>query len=260
MSELRRRLFTKSFFGAASIVFLSMFMFSLPGMLELPSIYTSRVYYPSALFFVLDSMYYGGFLLVLPLCAVLPHIDAQIGDITSRFILLKVHREGIRKYVGRTISASSISSILAVCGSFLLYVLLCNFLFIPSNPDEYATHWLPFEHSIYASMYGVYGGTPMYLYLLLMIGCSCITWTLVGLALAVHIPERITVLTATVILHNLWTYGLRIIIPELPSPSALFNDGLTASILLRGIVLNTAIAIGSCILYSSGVKRRILHA
>ena len=48
------------------------YVIEIPEMLLLPQIYADRSYYPSALQFVLDPIYFGGFILVIPLAAALP--------------------------------------------------------------------------------------------------------------------------------------------------------------------------------------------
>ena len=50
----------------------------IPEMLLLPQIYADRSYYPSALQFVLDPIYFGGFILVIPLAAALPYTNSFV--------------------------------------------------------------------------------------------------------------------------------------------------------------------------------------
>ena len=71
----------------------------IPEMLLLPQIYADRSYYPSALQFVLDPIYFGGFILVIPLAAALPYTNSFVMRLKTGNWYYAMIRCGKKRYL-----------------------------------------------------------------------------------------------------------------------------------------------------------------
>lgn len=262
-NEWKRAFLNPKLFISAAIIFMSSLLFSLPTMLELPSLYTDPIYYPSAMYFALDSVYFGGFILLVPLCASLVHVDKQVDEVQWRYILWQVQRSGIKKYCFTKVAVTCLSGAAGVILGYGLYVTLCNILYLPSNPDIFETHFLYYEGTIYENMYKIAGGLPMYGYVMLAMSIACMMWAIIGLAAAVWIPDKLVAVTIPLCIHYMWTYGIRSV-PSwqntIPSPSQLFNDGLTLSTMGRTLIVYFGVMLVALFVYMMGVKRRVKNA
>ena len=136
----------------------------IPEMLLLPQIYADRSYYPSALQFVLDPIYFGGFILVIPLAAALPYTNSFVMRLKTGNWYYAMIRCGKKRYLQKECLSAFIRGGGGVALGFVTYTILCNMLFLPSNPQKYTSHILPFDDTIYEQMYQSAGGIPMYLY------------------------------------------------------------------------------------------------
>ena len=136
----------------------------IPEMLLLPQIYADRSYYPSALQFVLDPIYFGGFILVIPLAAALPYTNSFVMRLKTGNWYYAMIRCGKKRYLQKECLSAFIRGGGGVALGFVTYTILCNMLFLPSNPQKYTSHILPFDDTIYEQMYQSAGGIPCLLY------------------------------------------------------------------------------------------------
>lgn len=234
----------------------------IPEMLLLPQIYADRSYYPSALQFVLDPIYFGGFILVIPLAAALPYTNSFVMRLKTGNWYYAMIRCGKKRYLQKECLSAFIRGGGGVALGFVTYTILCNMLFLPSNPQKYTSHILPFDDTIYEQMYQSAGGIPMYLYLTTVLFLCAGCWSLVALATAVWMPDPLIAVTAPLILYYLWLWGgvRQTWLVTAISPTALFNDQLTLPKMLGAMVQYLTLGVASDALFRIGAKRRMTHA
>lgn len=252
----------RSFALSLVLTLCGLIVIEIPEMLLLPHIYADRSYYPSALQFVLEPIYYGGFILVVPLAAALSYTSSFIMRLKTGNWYYVMIRCGKKRYLQKECMSAFIRGGCSVALGFVLYTILCNILFLPSNPQKYVSHILPFDETIYEQMYQTAGGIPMYLYLTTVLFLCAGCWSLVALATAVWIPDTLIAVTTPLILYYVWLWGgvRQIWLATAISPTALFNDQLTLPKMLGAMAQYFVLGIGSVTLFRIASQRRITNA
>ncbi len=235
----------------------------IPEMLQCPELYEDPIYYSSALQFVLEPIYYGGFILMVPLAAAIPYTGRFVNQVQSGNCYYAMIRSGRRRYICRELFRAFVQGGGSVACGFVIYAVLCNLLFIPSNPLVYESHILPFDGTIYEQMYQTVGGLPMYVYITFMIFLSAGCWALVAMTTAVWMPDSLIAITSPLIIYYIWLWGGIQNVEWLPfsiGPTDLFNDGLTMEILIGNLTQYAILAVFCILLFRIGIGRRIQNA
>lgn len=215
-------------------------------------------YGSNALQQAVGGIFFGGILLLMPFCAAAVHAVSQVDEIRSGFIKARMIRGGVWRGAWRKISVAAIAGALAAALPFALHALLWRCIALPCNPALYPYHEMQFAGTLYNAWYGVMEGLPLYVSIFLGLGISGALWAVVGLAVAVWIPDSLLVVSIPVGLYFLWMrfasrgiFGLR-----LPPPDALFTEGMTTESLLAALAVHGLFFLSASLLYFIGLKRR----
>ena len=219
-------------------------------------------YRPDALRLVVGSIFFGGVMLILPFCATLPHAIGQVDEVQSSFLYWRALRGSLRRIAGHKILSTALSGGLCVMLAFVVNVLVWNLIATPIDPITYPQHEQGFSKGVlYSEWYGVMYGAPMYASMSIGIFLCGSLWAVVGLAVAGWLPDKLLVMTIPVGIYFLWLYNLPrwLFGVSIPSPSALYNDGLTAEVLISALC-STGISFAAAVVtYYIGLKRRVQH-
>ena len=128
---------------------------------------------------------------------------------------------------------------------------------------KYPNHTIYFSSDVlYSNWYTVLHGLPVYAEMTLGIAFTAAIWAVVGLAVAVWIPDKLMVVTVPVCIYFLWReqfpYYLAGIL--LPYPATLFNDGLTIQSGLAAMLMYLVLLAVSLAIYGVGLSRRCRNA
>jgi hypothetical protein len=255
-----RRMFTQHAFVLAVLFsFIGLNVHVWPDMKTNWEVYSGIEYYSSALQFAVQPIYFGGFILAIVVAASFPASGCLIDDLRERLSLYEYVRLGRRRYLSIKAFSASVCGGSAAALGFILHTIICYSLFLPSNPAKYSSHVLPFEGTIYENLYGVWGGTPMILFVALTVFATGMVWALVSLACAVWIPDKVIAAAAPVMVYYLWLWGgLRETLGWFTlSPAVLFSDGLTTSILCYGLIQYAILGAVAFMIFSAGINRRV---
>lgn len=257
--ELKRAIRNPLFVVACFVSLCGLVIEEIPEMKLTVEIYSAPMYYPSALQFVLNPIYFGGFILIVPIAAALPHVGSMVDDCKTRLWLFQVIRLGEKRYRLAKLTSAFISGGCAVACGFAVYAVICNVLFIPSNPAQYDSHILPFDGTIYETMYRVWGGFPMILYIFFILILVGGVWATVGMAMAIWIPDRLIAMVSPLIVYYIWIWGgIRTIWKAVAlSPTDLFNDGLTLSNFWWALLQYACLMAIAVFAFRKGMHRRI---
>jgi len=143
------------------------------------------------------SVYVGLVRFAFPLCAILPAGLLYIEDWTSGFLVSALHRQSPRRYVADRMIGSALSAGLMVCGALtvttVFYLLVCPLSYQGDSFQQ-------------AAMAGAYGwrATPEFFWVFVLevagrLTLSAIFWTWIALAFSGICPNKVIVMTATLI-------------------------------------------------------------
>ena len=256
--EMKRAVFSWGMVLASAIVFICLLGFSIPTWQE--SAESALEYRPSALEQSLGGIFFGGVMLMLPFCAVLPFALSQIDEINTGFHLLRGIRQSVGQYVQHKSIAAMLAGGLSIALPFLLHCCLWNIIALPYQPSIYPDQEIGF-YGLYGDWSGILNAWPMYLWIAFGLLLSGALWALVGLSVTVWIPDKLVCIMIPIAICYFWSYGLygHIIGITLPSPSGLYNDGLTWKRFFQTLGVSTVLGIIAYLVYYIGLKRRLRY-
>ena len=217
----------------------------------------------SALHLSLGGIYFGGFMLLLPFCASLAHSTSQVDDMRTEMMRWQVIRGGLFKYMRSKAATSMSVAAMATASAFVVHAILWNCIALPNDPAVYPQHEMYFsEGCIFAGCYTICHGLPMYIEVALGIAFTAGIWALVGLAIAVWIPDKLLTVTIPSFIYYLWSADApRYLIGiSPPHPASLFNDGLTVKKAVMTLIVYLGIGVISLLIYGAGCRKRCQNA
>ena len=261
LQEIKQVIFSRRFLGAACLMFVC-----LSGYAACDWIFVHDfdiAYRPSSLQLTLGGIFFGGTMLMIPLCAALPAgilqaEEVQTGMIEWKLIRSTIHRYTAAKFCGAFLGAGS-----AVCLAFFAHALLWNLLATPCDPsiNEYLA--LPFaEDCIYAPWQSVCYSLPIYLWMAGGIFFCGGIWGIVSITAALYTRDKLLAIAIPFCIYFLWHYGLPGIllgIRPFPHPADLYNDALTVPMIWRSLMVYAVLLVATCGLYMSKLKRSYQH-
>ena len=217
----------------------------------------------SALALTLGGIFFGGMILLLPFCGSLSYAGSQVDDIRSDFISFCLLRSSVKDYACRKIIAAFVCAFVAAFMAFIVHAILWHLIAVPYNPIDYPNHEIPFwEESYFHQWAQVAHGWPIILNIGLGLAFSSGVWSVVALASAMWMPDKLLVCIIPACLNKLWGANLAYYLFGiwLPSPDTLFNDAQTFSGNLQCLMAFSVVFILAISLYLAGLKRRAQHA
>lgn len=255
-SELRRALFSMGTMLSCCIVMICFLGFSVPVWLSTEG--STLDYRASALELSLGGIFFGGLMLVLPFCAALPGALSQVDEVRSGFLYLRGIRESARRYVfTRTLSAMAAGAI-SLALPFILHCLLWHLIALPYDPTTYPDQEIIF-YDLYNDWSRIAYAIPMYAWIALGLATTGALWALISLAAAIWIPDKLVAVMVPLGICYFWSYGLfsHLLGISLPSPSGIYNDGLSWSRCFQTLVMYAIFGVSALAVYDIGVKRRL---
>ncbi|MEG0048283.1 MAG: hypothetical protein RR865_03915 [Clostridia bacterium] len=260
------RTFRQAITSGGSRIAFGLMLLSLLG-LSLPEWFASRdwgaIGQPSALQLSLQPIFFGGVSLLFPFCACTVCAPLQVDDIRSGFMALRLVRSSSLRYTLCQLAVNYTASGLCVGGAFLFHAGLCHALALPSMPEIFETHIIPFsDECVYLPWFQIAHGLPILLWVAFGMALTGGVWATVGLAVAIWIPDKLLAISIPTflyfVLNSQTVYmltGLRI-----PYAADLYNDALTVPIIMDSICYGLCLFLVSAVLYWFGVRRKALHA
>ena len=193
MSEEIKSIFkSRNYWMAFAISFLTLLGYSLSSWLNAISVGESMEYRESALSLSVGGIFFGGFMLLFPFCASVAHATSQVDELRSGMARWRVMRGSVARYVGVKAAASMLAAALATTSAFALHAVIWNWIALPCDPAAYAVHTIYFsEDCVYADLYTVCYGLPMYAAVAAGMAFSAAVWAVTALATAAWSPDKL---------------------------------------------------------------------
>lgn len=263
--ELRRAFSSTGFWATMIIMFLCLQGFALP--VHISQSFGLRAepieYRQSALALTLGGIFFGGVILLLPFCSSLAHSGSQVDDIRADFLPWCTLRSSVRGYALGKLTASFLSAFVAILVAFLVHAAIWNLLGIPYDPVQYPYHEIQFWSESYFSKWATIGyGWPIILNIAVGMAFSAGCWSIVALAIAVWIPDKLLVCIIPACIEKLWRANLSYYLFGiwLPDPDTLFNDAQTISGNAECLLAYAVLLFIAVTLYMIGLRRRTKNA
>lgn len=220
-------------------------------------------YRESALQLAIGGVFFGGFMLMLPFTTALCHAVTQVDELRSGMLRWRAMRSSPGKVMRAKATAAALAAAFSCTAAFVLHALIWYFIAEPVDIEAYPNHVIYFSQKcVFSAWYTVADGLPVYVEMALGIAVTAAVWAVVGLAVAVWIPDKLMVMTVPVCLYFLWReqfqyYFTGVLVPE---PATLFNDGLSLQSGAQALAMYAALLAAALALYYVGLKRRCQNA
>ena len=178
---------------------------------------------PSALVLALSGVFFGGVILVFPLCACAPFAASYQTASSSKIVASSLWIK---------ICSTALSGGLCATFPFVLHTLICNLVALPVKPHDYPNHELNF-YGIYNNLYHVSGGLPMYLLFAFGMMLSGGAFALISLLVSLWIHRVQSIMAVPAIIYYLW---IKLTLPNIPRPADIFSDALTHKDLFSSLI------------------------
>lgn len=254
--ELRRGVFSVGTMLSCGIVLICFLGFSLPVWLSTEG--SALDYRASALELSLGGIFFGGIMLMLPFCAAIPGAIGQVDEVRSGFWYLRGIRESVRHYVVSRALSAIVAGAISLALPFILHCLLWHLIALPYDPVTYPDQEIIF-FDLYNNWSRIAYAIPMYMWIAFGLAITGAVWALVSLATAVWIPDKLVAVMVPIGICYFWAYGLfgHLLGISLPSPSGIYNDGLSWARCFQTLAVYTVLAGAALTVFEIGVRRRI---
>ena len=260
--ELKRAFTSPMFFLSTLVFFLTLQGYALPVYLNNLANEPLELR-ESALTLSLGGIFFGGAILLQPFCSPTTHAISQVDDLRSGIMRWSVLRGSVGSYTARKAFVSFLAAAAAIGGAFAIHFLLWNLLALPYDPIAYPNHEVPFmEDTLFFAWVSVAHALPIYLHITLGLALSAGVWSIVALAAAVWVPDKLLAVTIPACIYQLWSGSLSFHLTgvRLISPATLFNDGQTPERVKQALIAYGALLAISLIVYYAGIRRRACYA
>ena len=259
--ELKRAFTSPLFILSTAVFFLCLQGFAVPSYINDVTLEPLE-YRQSALALTLGGIFFGGAILLLPFCAAMAHATSQVDDLRSSMMHWCTLRGSVVKYAFNKMVSCFSASAASAGVAFILHAALWHILALPYDSVTYPSHEIGFwNESFFYAWSTVQNGLPIILEIAGGLALTAGIWSIVALATAVWIPDKLLTVIIPASLCKLWSANLTFYLFgfRLPSPDTVFNDAQTLQgdlecLLAYGILLVLAV-----LLYYHGLKRRACH-
>lgn len=222
-----------------------------------------REYRESALQLAIGGVFFGGFMLMLPFSTALCHAVTQVDELRSGMLLWRAMRSSPGKVMRAKAVAAALAAAFSCASAFALHALVWYFIADPVDIVNCPTHIIYFsEGCVFGDWYTVADGLPVYVEMTLGIAVTAAVWAVVGLAVAVWVPDKLMVMTVPVCIYFLWREQFQYYFTgvRVPYPATLFNDGLSLRTGAEALGMYAVLLAAALVLYYVGLKRRCQNA
>lgn len=220
-------------------------------------------YRNSSLLQTLGGIYFGGAMLVVPLCAALPAGPAQVEELQTNFIDYKVIRSSMPRYEVTKLASAFLASGLAIALAFALHAALWNILATPCNPLENDYLAVPFaDDCIFAPWQEICYSAPIYVWITAAVFFCGGVWGIVSATAALYTRDKLLSIAVPFCVYFLWSYGFPSVVfglKSFPHPADLYNDGLTWDGVRDSLLVYGVLLVLLNVLYGVKLFRRYRH-
>lgn len=216
-------------------------------------------YRESALQLSIGGVFFGGFMLLLPFCAALAHSTSQVEDMSSGMMRWETLRGSVMKYVRNKVGTCMLVAAISTSCAFASHAIFWNLIALPVDPTTYPSHLIYFSKKcVFNDWYTICYGLPVYVEMTIGIAFTASVWSVVALAIAVWVPDKLLTVTIPSFLYYLWNADVAYYFTgiKMPHPAILFNDGLTIKNGVASIVSYLVVLSVSLVGYYVGCKKR----
>lgn len=212
----------------------------------------------SAMDMVFTPVFFGGIILLAPLCAAAAYGAVHAEELRTRFFLFEMMRTSEKKYVLTKALSAMLTGALALGGGFLLHVILWHAVAGPydvaARPDI-AVDFVP------GTVYDTYIQTPYavmaYVHAVFGFTVTGAFWAMVAVTLLIWNKDPQLSVALTLVIYFLMrnrfidmVFGIR-----MPSYTGLYNDGQTWDAYFRSLGFHLAGMAILTAIYGWGVRR-----
>ena len=166
------------------------------------------------------------------------------------------------RYAMQQLTMNFIVSGLCVGSAFFAHAALCHLIALPSMPEIYGSHEIPFsEECIYYSWLSCLHGLPIILCVGFAMAITGGVWSTFGLAVSIWIPDKwMTVSLPTFVYFVLNSRTMYLLTGvRIPYAADLYNDALTIPIVIQSLAYDALLLLVFTLIYMIGVKWRAIH-
>lgn len=254
-------IYLKNCLLAFSIMFIAYFGMAMPEWVI--SADWGSEFRPSALEQSLMGIFFGGIMLLTPLCASVTSGVLQCDEVHSSILDWKLLRSSVKKYSARQLTYSFFRGGICIAGAFAVNAILWNLIALPCDIVKHPYHELPFaDDCLYSTWYSVNGGLLVYLWIIAGMFISGGTWALVSMAISVWMPEKLMSIVIPSCIYYLLSMSIfrHLFGWNIPHPSDFYNDTVNWYIAGRSLLEHIIIAAISIAAYVGGIRRRLKNA
>ena len=220
-------------------------------------------YRSSSLQQTLGGIYFGGAMLVVPLCAALPAGLAQVEELQTNFIDYRIIRSSMPRYEVTKLASAFLASGAAIALSFVFHALIWNILATPCNPLENDYLAVPFaDDCIFAPWQEIFYSLPIYLWIAAAVFFCGGVWGMASVTAAMYTRDKLLSIAVPFCVYFLWSYGFpRVVlgVKRFPHPADLYNDGLTWNGVFSALLAYGVLIVLLNALYGLRLFRRYRH-
>ncbi len=216
----------------------------------------------SALQLSLMPIFFGGVALLFPFCVCTAYASTQVDEIRTGFMELRLIRSNTMRYAAQQLATNFIVSGLCVGLAFLVHAALCHLVALPSMPEIYESHEIPFsEDCIYYPWLSCLHGLPIVLWVSFAMALTGGVWSTLGLAVSIWIPDKWMTVSLPVFVYYVLNSNAIYLLTGIRIPYAadLYNDALTIPMVIQSLSYDAILLLVFALVYILGVKRRAIY-
>lgn len=260
--EIKRAFTEPLFFLSMIILFLCLQGFALPSYIS-DVVNEPLEYRASALTLILGGVFFGGVIMLLPFCAAMAYATSQVDDIRSSMLHWSTLRGGVAKYALNKIVACFMASAVSAGAAFAFHAAMWHILALPYDPIAFPSHEIGFwSESFFAEWSNIQHGLPIIIEMTIGIAFASGAWSVVALATAVWMPDKLLTVVIPACVYKLWNANLTFYLFgfTLPSPDTIFNDAQSIQRNLECLLAYGILLVLATLIYYFGLKRRVCNA
>ena len=212
----------------------------------------------SAMDLTFTPVFFGGIMLLVPLCAAAAYGAVHAEELRTRFFLFEMKRTSERKYVLTKALSAMLTGALVLGGGFLLHVILWHIVAGPydvaARPDI-AVDFVP------GTVYNTYIQTPYaimaYVHAVLGFAVTGALWAMVAVTLLVWNKDpQLSVALTVVIYYLMRNRFVELILGiRMPSYTGLYNDGQLWADYFQSLGFHLVLLAALTAVYGWGIRR-----
>ncbi len=259
--ELRNAFSTPRFWIALAAMITCLFGFSLPTWIIRVS--QGDRLYMDGLNQGFSPIFFGGAILIFPFLAVLPYATSQVDEIRTGFIHTKGIRASTLKYALGKVIPVALSGAAVMGLAVLVHSIFWNIVAGPHDPIARPNTSVSMPAgTVYESLMQTPYAWKAFLHAIIGFTITGAVWSVVGLAIAAWLPDKILAISVPVALYFFGAYRLpyHLFGIKAPTPSALYNDGQYWHVYFTAVGLHVLVFCAASFLYYRGIRRRLKNA